>query len=476
MDHSTQDNRHEPPPSVAAKGGDEPPPSPHPAHLVIWCLAASGLLLVPVALSYLLGGPPLRGFWVETGVALGFLAMALMLGLFATTGRFHGLARTIGQGTMMRIHRAAGIAAVLLLLGHPLVLILADRQFLEFYDPRVNLLRAAALVAATGGALLLVTATLWRRALRLPYEWWRLSHGALAAMLVFIGVVHMNMVGHHTGDWWKRVLWSVVTGGALAMLVHSRLWRPWQMLKRPWTVAEVRTEHAGITTLVLEPDGHDGLRFQTGHHVWLTLNRSPFTLQQHPFTIASSDTRPDRIELTIKDLGDFTAEVQTAGVGMRAYLEGPYGAAWLHGLPAGAPLVMLAGGIGITPFISALRSMSDHGWQRPFVLVHGVPDLDQATFCDELEDLAARLGGRFLPVPQDAGDDWTGPRGMIDRDLLTRHVFCQDNGDADPLSPRPADAHVVMCGPPAMHSSLKRELAALGVPRRQIHIEEFDMV
>ncbi len=465
-----------PPPSVAARATDEPPPRPHSLHVVGWCLAVGALLLLPVAVSYLVQGRPARAWWVETGVALGFLSMALMLGQFATSGRFHGLARTIGQGTMLRIHAAAGIAAVLLLLGHPVVLLLADRQFLEFYDPRVNLPRAAALAAATGAALLLVTATLWRRALRLTYEWWRLSHGALAALLVFIGVVHMNMVGHHTGEWWKRVMWIAITAGALGMLLHSRLWRPLQLAKRPWTVAEVRPEHAGVTTLVLEPEGHDGLRFQTGHHVWLTLARSPFSLQQHPFTIASSDTRPDRIELTIKDLGDFTGEVQWAKRGMRAYLEGPYGAAWLHGLPADAPLVMIAGGIGITPFISALRSMRDHGWQRPFVLVHGVPDLDQATFRAELDDLAGRLGARFRLVPESAGDDWTGPRGMVDRDLLARHVFCQDNGDAGPLAPRPVDSHVVMCGPPAMHRALKRELADLGVPRRQIHIEEFDMV
>jgi integral membrane sensor domain MASE1 len=82
------------------------------------------------------------------------------------------------------------IIALVLVLGHPAVLIAANPGFLEYFDPRVNLPRALSLGAVTGAMLLIVATSIWRLAFRLNYEWWRVVHGVLAAFIVFIGVVH----------------------------------------------------------------------------------------------------------------------------------------------------------------------------------------------------------------------------------------------------------------------------------------------
>jgi predicted ferric reductase len=441
-------------------------PRPRPAHVTLWCLALATILALPIALTYLFDPKPLRPLAVELAIASGFFAMALMLGQFATTGRFHRLARTIGQATMMHIHRAAGIAAIVLLLVHPIAAILADPSYLSFFDPRENLPRAAALVAAIFASLALLIPPFARQHLRLPYEWWRLSHAALAALLVFIGIVHINMVGHHVDALWKRALWIALTASALGLLAHARIFRPLSLRHRPWQLAEVRPEHPGTTTLVLEPIGHPGMSFEAGHHVFLTLGDSPFSLQQHPFTIASSDLHPGRIELTIKDLGDFTRTVHNARPGTRAFLEGPYGGAWIYASKEETPLVMLAGGIGITPFISAIRSLHDRQLSRHFILLHAVEDLAQATFSEELATLCPQVGGRYLIVPETPPIGWDGPSGLISQKLL-----------ADLLSVEKfAHARFVLCGPPPMRRAIRQHLAALRIPRHHLHIEEFDMV
>jgi predicted ferric reductase len=443
-----------------------PLPSPRPVRVVSWCALVAAVLAVPIALTYLVDARPLRAPAVEIAVAAGFAAMALMLGQFATTGRFHRIARTIGSGTMMRIHRVAGISAIVLVLGHPLLAILADPAYLSFFDPRVNLPRAAALTAAVFVSLGLLIPPLARKQLRLPYEWWRLSHAALAPLLIFIGIIHINMVGHHVDEWWKRILWIALTAAALGLLAHTRVLRPLGLRRRPWRIAEVRPEHAGTVTLALEPVGHSGLRFESGHHVFLTLGDSPFSLQQHPFTICSSDQRPERIELTIKDLGDFTSSVQAALPGGRAFLEGPYGGAWLYTTGGEVPLVMLAGGIGITPFISAIRSLRDRGLSRRFTLFHAVEEVGQATFRGELAVLCPETGGRYLIVPEEPPAGWEGVSGRISREMLAKELSREEL----------AQARFVICGPPPMRRAMLGHLNSLGVPRQRIHVEEFDMV
>jgi predicted ferric reductase len=440
--------------------------SPRPVRVILWCALVAAALAAPVALTYFVDPRSPRAPAVEIAVAAGFLAMALMLGQFATTGRFRRIARTIGLGTMMRIHRVAGISAIVLVLAHPLLAILADPAYLSFFDPRVNLPRAAALTAVIFVSLGLLIPPLARKRLRLPYEWWRLSHAALAPVLIFIGIVHINMVGHHVDEWWKRILWIALTVTALGLLAHTRILRPLGLRRRPWRIAEVRPEQAGTVTLVLEPEGHGGLRFESGHHVFLTLGDSPFSLQQHPFTIASSDQRPERIELTIKDLGDFTRTVQSLLPGGRAFLEGPYGGAWLYTTAGEVPLVMLAGGIGITPFISAIRSLRDRGLSRRFTLFHAVEEVDQATFREELSSLCAEIGGRYLIVPEEATAGWEGLSGRITREMLASELPREE------LSV----ARFVICGPLPMRRAILAHLNALNVPRRHIHVEEFDMV
>jgi len=443
-----------------------PLPGPRPARVASWCAVVAALLTLPIALTYLADPRPLRAPALEFAVATGFLAMAIMLGQFATTGRFHRIARTIGQGTMMRIHRIAGITAILLVLVHPLIAIVADPANLSFFDPRENLPRAAALVTAIFVSFGLLIPPLVRKRLRLPYEWWRLSHAALAPLIIFIGIVHINMVGYHVDAWWKRALWIALTAGALGLLAHTRIFRPLSLRRRPWRVAEVRPEHPGTVTLVLEPVGHSGMAFESGHHVFLTLGDTPFSLQQHPFTIASSDQHPEKIELAIKDLGDFTRTVQDLRPGVRAFLEGPYGGAWLYAASEAVPLVMLAGGIGITPFVSAVRSLHDRRISRRFTLFHSVEDVDQATFRQELSKLCPATGGRYLLVPERPAGVWEGPSGRISREMLEAHLSREDL----------AHARFILCGPPPMREAIRANLLALQVARHRIHVEEFDMV
>jgi predicted ferric reductase len=154
-----------------------------------------------------------------------------------------------------------------------------------------------------------------------------------------------------------------------------RVFKPLFMLRRPYRVASVKQERGDTTTLVMEPDGHAGFRFTPGQFGWLTLWRGPFRITGHPFSFSSSAEAPGgRVEMTIRNLGDFTSRVHTAVVGQRVWLDGPYGA-FTIGNPADMH-VLVAGGIGITPMMSMLRTLADRGDKRPVILFYGSKDLE----------------------------------------------------------------------------------------------------
>lgn len=406
-----------------------------------------------------------RGFWIELGVALGFAGLAMMGLQFALTARFRWIGRGVSLDDMMQVHRQAGILAVAFVLAHPVILLAAHPAYFSFLDPRVNAPRTIALVVATAAVILLLVLPLYRRRLGISYEWWRLTHSILAFLAVFVGLGHVLMVGHYVSGVAKPLVWIAMTGGALLLLAHTRIVRPIAVRRRPWRVAEVRPEGERVWSIAFEAEGHPGLSFSPGQFVWLSLESSPLSLQQHPFTIASSAERGSRIELTIKELGDFTQTIRDVEPGALAFLEGPYGQFTPDGISADAT-VFVVGGIGVTPAMSTLRTMRDRGQTTPIVVVYGAVDLDRLVFRDELESLTAELDLELVYVLDEPPPDWQGERGPFTADTVAR--IRQRLGAAD--------AYYFICGPEPMMDVVESTLAADGVPRSRVHAERFNLV
>ncbi len=427
-----------------------------------WIVAFGVLALGPLALAMVGPVPEPRPFFVELGVALGFVGMGLLALQFVITGRFRAIAPRFGPDVVLQFHRQIGVVAVVFVLTHPAILIASDADYLEFFDPRVNLLRALALGAVVPALVLLLVTSVWREAVRLEYEWWRALHGLLALAVVFIGMVHGIQVGEHLGVFWKQAVWVGSLLGFMYLVIHTRAVRPALMKRRPYRVAEVREELPGTYSLIVEPDGHVGMNFRAGQYAWLTVGDSPYSLQQHPFSFSSSE-RSGQISFTAKAAGDFTEGWNEIEPGQRLFLEGPYGAFVLDADADG--VVFIVGGIGVTPALSILRTMHDRDDDRPAVLVYGNATLEEVTFREELDRLAEPGSLRVVHVIEDAADDWEGETGFVDRELLERNL--------------PADCRsfeYYICGPEPMMDAAESALRDMGVSWRQIYTERFQVV
>lgn len=430
-----------------------------------WIVVYLALVLAPFFVLLAGETPPGRGFWWEYSVALGYAALSMMGVQFALTARFKHATAPFGIDIIYYFHKQASLLAFVFIVLHLVFLSVASPRYLvDSLNPFTAPWAGRAALAGMFSFGLLLAISLWRKRLGIQYERWRILHGLLAVAGVAFSIIHIEGAGYYITLPWKRILWSVYAMFWIGLLVHVRLIKPWMMLKRPYIVDDLRKERGRAWTLTLRPEGHRRLAFMPGQFAWLTIGKSPFAVEEHPFSFSSSAVHPETLAFTIKELGDFTFTIKNVAVGSRVYLDGPYGSFSVdrHRAPG---YVFIAGGIGIAPITCMLRTLADRSDSRPLTLVYATRTLENATFFEELETLKTRLNLNVIHVLEDPLEDWQGEKGYPDVDVLQRCL---------PIDRR--KYHYFICGPDPMMDMVEAALYKLGVPMSQFHSERFNIV
>lgn len=431
---------------------------------------ATYLLVVTAPMLLLLGDvrAPGRGMAWDFSMALGYAALAMFGAQWVLTARFQGATLPFGIDIVYYFHRYLAVYAIAIVLLHAGLLLSEYPHALGPTDPR----RASAHMTAGRVALVLLGAVallaLARRRLALEYDRWRMTHSAISVAAMALALWHVFAAGHYLELPWMRGLWVLYAAAWAAIVLHVRLLRPLRLSRQPWRVAEVRPEHGRVHTLVLEPAAGQRLRFAPGQFAWLTLRHSPWAMREHPFSIASSATSDDRVELSVKDLGDFSRTIKHVKPGETAWLDGPYGSFGVDHHPGSAGFVFIAGGIGIAPVMSMLRTLADRGDRRPLLLIYGNRVWERVAFREELGRLQQRLDLRVVHALIEPPDGWTGEHGLITQELLARHLGATQG--------ERSDRQFFVCGPTGMAQSVESALATLGVEPHRVHSELFEWV
>jgi predicted ferric reductase len=175
------------------------------------------------------------------------------------------------------------------------------------------------------------------------------------------------------------------------------------------------------------------------------------TNQAHPFSITSPPEAP-HLSVAVKALGDFTHALRAVEVGAPVYVEGPYGTFSYRKL--GNPKqIWIAGGIGVTPFLSMARSLTEDHYEIDFY--YAMETGSEKYFIEDfyaLGDTNPRV--RTIPIQRDR-------LGFMTAD------------DVENVSGNLPEKDILICGPPAMMHALKEQFVGKGVPEHQIHFEEF---
>jgi 3-phenylpropionate/trans-cinnamate dioxygenase ferredoxin reductase subunit len=436
-----------------------------PLSRLAWFLWYAAVLLVPLFLTWGVIGPPDANPGAALVLSAGLVGFSALVVAVALPARLPWLIATFGIETVLAVHRLIALIAVVLVIVHLVAVLFVDPRGLSILDLVHTTWAARAAVTSTV-ALVLVVVLALRRPRRQPrYEGWRLVHNGLVAIVLVAAWLHV---------WWLRHLvshvlvaaWFVASGLLLAGLAARRwIWLPIRSRKYAYVVVSVRAVPGDGVTLVIQADGHAGLPFDAGQFVWLKIGSTPFVFEEHPFSIASTAEHPERMEFTIKALGDFTELLGALRPGRRVFLDGPYGGFTIEGHEDAPGFVLIAAGVGITPLLSMLRTLADRGDRRRHRLIVAARTEEELMLRPEISALRTRLDLRVVEVLSRPHPGWQGATGRITRSFLSRQ-----------LPRRPQRLEYFICGPQPMVSSVSRDLSGLGVPLRRIHTERFGAV
>jgi ferredoxin-NADP reductase/DMSO/TMAO reductase YedYZ heme-binding membrane subunit len=183
------------------------------------------------------------------------------------------------------------------------------------------------------------------------------------------------------------------------------------------------------------------------------------------YTIASSPTRVGSCELTVKREAKGTASRHlhdSVDAGTLLAIYAPAGRFTFTGAEADS-VVLIAGGVGITPLMAKIRYLTDIGWTGPIYLVFSVKTESDIIFRDELNYLRSRFPNLHVTVTLTRAERTSGEweHGRISAELLNRVV------------PEISTRRVHICGPTEMTERTRQLLLGLGVPLESIKIESF---
>jgi predicted ferric reductase len=434
-------------------------PSPRTVRR-LWAAVYVAVVLAPFALVAAAPRPAGRSFGVELGAALGFAALSVLVLQVVLPSRAQPFTAPFGIDLLLRFHRYVGVASIVLVLAHLVVLLIDDPAKLALLNPLIAPWRARAGVSALLCLFVLGATSLWRRWFRLGYESWRAVHIVLGAGLIGFSFAHMVGVNHYLSlgaIWVASIALLALAGWGIS---HLRLARPHGAGRQAYVVTGVRRERGDAHTIQLRAVGHEGHRFRPGQFAWMKLGHAPFSLREHPFSYSSSAGRPDSPEFTVKSSGDFTGQVGGMALGTRVLVDGPHGS-FCPAYPDG-DFLLVAGGVGITPMRCILQSFADSPDGRRFSLVYASRHWEGVTFREELDDLSRRLPLEVHHVLSRPHDGWRGHRGRLDETVLRKSI--------QTLRP---PFNVFVCGSPGMAEDAAAKLRKVGVPEAWIHVEKF---
>lgn len=247
-----------------------------------------------------------------------------------------------------------------------------------------------------------------------------------------------------------RIYILTLSAIALAAFIYRTLLGSFFVRRYIYTITAVRQLNSKVIEITMKPNGAK-LDFRPGQFIFVRFKHRTPGPEVHPFSITSA---PDQNQLTIaiKKLGDYTARLAGLPVNTLAEIEGPFGAFSYQNAQC-ADQIWIAGGIGITPFISMAQALPADG-EYTVNLYYCVKNKNELVYGDLLK---TKESAYFRVVPF-----FSDQQGRIGAERII--------GMAAGIKRK----EIFICAPPPMIRSLTKQFIAQGVAKKLIHAEEFN--
>ena len=354
-----------------------------------------------------------------------------------------------GLDKMYMTHRHTGTAAFLLIFAHVLTVPITTTGW--------RLGNYLAVIAFTG----IVSIVLITLAPRIPFlnrltggdydDWKKLKrYIGIFFILGFIHSLTVDALDAKIAITWVMLFFIIGTVSYLYTEIFGGIFKKFL----PYKVEAVKHPNPSSTEVTLRARKEPMRKHRSGQFLFVRFPSDKALNESHPFTISSAPSE-DVLRLTIKASGNFTRDLfARLKEGADAIIEGAYG--MFNYKAGGQKQIWIAGGIGLTPFLSFVRDM-DGNLAHDVDLYYTVRHPEEAIFVDELEAADAKNPRLKIHIRYSAKE------GSLTIDDIVKNA----GGDV-------RGYHVYICGPLPMIQAFEKKFLDLGLPADNLHYEEFN--
>ncbi len=423
--------------------------------------------LAVVALAYVVNPTIVSDPFLWAALIAGVLGYSWLMIQLVLSARLKWLERGIGQDRLLIFHRTMAPLSLILLIVHLAVKLWLYPASLQVASGLVvfigfGLVGFVSVALFNGSSKMPLFAALQKLVygkLRLQYHQVKNLHNGtfLLAIIMFLHVIGSSTAAYSTVLRLYFILLFAVSAG---VYIDHKLLRP-GMRSPIYRVVDVSRPSDQVTNIGFEHVKGRPVRHAPGQFAFYWFLKGVPGKEEHPFTIsagADESASGKRLSFTAKSLGDFTEALPQVQKGDLLKVNGPYGIFSYRFLQEQQPMVWIAGGIGITPFLSMARTLAvEKNPARPLLLWNARRPED-FIYLDEL-----KASAEVVQLLDNQEAEWDGMRGKMTKAFL-QGVLTEDHLNR---------AVFFICGPPAMMAAVRTNLSGLGVDNSRMLWERF---
>ena len=402
---------------------------------------------------------------VVIGSWLGLFAFMVIFWQYVLGLKFFVSRFTNDVISINKLHQTLGIYGFFLIIAHPVLVFLG--YFFDLGQNIINLNFATQLdIAVKFGDLALVLIVVnWLLSYyirsKLTFRWWKRIH-LFNYLILPIVVLHAHEIGTFLQDPILKIYFLLIVT-LFALIFLYRLGSQLGYFKYKYKVTEISEITHDIKQLKLSPVKLKSfINPLPGQFIEVQINQFGET---HPFTVSEFNSSDNSLSISPKNSGKYSSELFNLKTGAKVFLSGPYGVFTREAYSEeNKNLVLIAGGIGITPFLRFFDYFEQNSQNYNKVYsFYGNKTIEDIAYKDKLIQLQKFSNFKLINVLSNEKDSIPGYEyGFINNSVMKKYL-------EDDLN----IYKFFVCGPPVMMSSIKKELISLNIDDKDIFSEKF---
>ena len=310
------------------------------------------------------------------------------------------------------------------------------------------------LPATLGFALLLIAGISSYRIYRnsISYETWWIIH-----LYTYLGVALSFMHQILTGAMFishplARYYWIALYSMVVVAILYWRILIPLiRSIRHQLRVEKVVSEGPGVVSIYITGRDIYSLNAQGGQFFSWRFLQKELLFQSHPYSLSASPT-DDSLRITVKALGDSSSTLANLVPGTLVFVEGPYGIFKASSARRGRQIVLIGGGVGITPLRAIMEEFPSN---TKIDILYRASSESELVLRKELDEIASKVGAKVHYL------------------VGSRSTHTMSYEYLKEILPNFQDAEVFVCGPEGLVSAVKAATKRAGIPKNRFHDEAF---